>query len=60
VRFSRTARYDKDFPPNQRHEPDADTIALYHCDEGQGEQLIDSSGNKHHGTIVGAKWVKVE
>src|SRR5262249_49790049 len=59
VRVSRVARYDKDFAPPKRFEPDKDTIALYHLDEGQGEKLIDSSGNGHHGYIVGAKWVKV-
>ncbi len=61
VRFSKVARYDgKDFTPKLRFEPDADTIALYHFDEGTGSELKDSSGNNHHGKIVGAKWVKVD
>jgi hypothetical protein len=60
VRFSKVARYDKDFTPEKRFEADGDTIALYHCDEGSGDKLIDSSGNGHHGTIFGAKWVKVD
>ena len=55
-----SARYDKDFTPAQRFEPDADTLALYHCDEGIGDILKDSSGNGHHGKIVGAKWVKAD
>ena len=42
-----------------RSEADKDTIALYHFDEGNGEVLKDSSGNNHHGKIVGAKWVRV-
>src|SRR5437868_14560991 len=42
---------------SKRFEPDADTLALYHCDEGEGDVLKDSSGNGHHGKIVGAKWV---
>jgi WD40 repeat protein len=29
-------------------------------DEGSGDKLIDSSGNGHHGKIVGAKWVKAD
>jgi len=58
VRISKVARYDKDFTPLSRFEPDKDTIALYHFDEGQGDKLTDSSGNNHHGKIVGAKWVK--
>ncbi len=60
VRLSNTARYGKDFIPAKRHEPDADTLALYHFDEGQGDVLTDSSGNGHHGKIVGAKWVKAD
>jgi hypothetical protein len=58
VRVSKTPRYDKDFTPPKRFEPDADTIALYCFDEGRGELLKDSSGNKRHGKIMGAKWVK--
>src|SRR5262249_8174856 len=45
VRISRVARYDKDFTPPKRFEPDADTLALYHFDEGQGDVLKDSSGH---------------
>ncbi len=60
VRVSKVARYDKDFTPQPHFEPDADTLALYHFDEGQGEVLYDSSGNGHHGKIVGAKWVKLD
>jgi serine/threonine protein kinase len=57
VRFSRIARYSNNFQPQRRFEPDPDTLALYHFDEGSGETLTDSSGNNHHGKIVGAKWV---
>jgi hypothetical protein len=60
VRFSKVARYDADFTPQQRFEPDKDTVALYRFSEGTGEKLIDSSGNNHHGKIVGAKWVKAD
>ncbi len=59
VRISSTARYANDFTPPKRHEPDAQTLALYHVDEGQGDVLPDASGNGHHGKIVGAKWVRV-
>ncbi len=59
VRISSVARYDKDFVPAARHEPDEDTLALYHFDEGEGDVVKDSSGNNHHGTKVGqVKWVK--
>ncbi len=58
IRVSNAARYDKDFTPDRRFNPDKDTVALYHCDEGEGDTLKDSSGNNHHGKITGAKWVK--
>jgi hypothetical protein len=35
-------------------------LALYHFNDGTGNMLTDSSGNSHHGKIVGAKWVPVE
>ena len=60
VRVSRVARYDDNFAPQTRLEPDADTLALYHCDENGGSQLVDSSGNKHHGQIIGkGTWLGV-
>ena len=59
-RISKTARYDKDFTPVKRFETDENTLALYHFDEGNGDVLKDSSGNGHHGTIVAAKWVRVD
>src|SRR5262249_15249279 len=59
IRISRNARYDKDFTPEKRFEPDGETVALYHCDEGASESLRDSDGI-HHGKIVGAKWVKTD
>lgn len=59
VRISSVARYDKDFAPAARHEPDDHTLALYHFDEGDGDVVKDSSRNNHHGKIVGqAKWVR--
>ena len=59
VRVSKSARYDRDFTPQVRFIPDSETLGLYHCDEGTGGRLIDSSGNSHHGRINGATWVKV-
>ena len=47
-------------PISRRHpasSPTTDTLALYHFDEGSGEELEDSSGNNHHGKVVNAKWV---
>jgi formylglycine-generating enzyme required for sulfatase activity/serine/threonine protein kinase len=59
VRVSKTARYEKNFTPAKRFVPDKDMLALYLFNEGQGDKLTDSSGNNHHGKIVGAKWVKM-
>jgi serine/threonine protein kinase len=56
VRVSKTPRYDGDFIPRPRFEADADTLALYHCDEGTGNVLKDVSGSDLHGTLLGATW----
>ncbi|MBL8827194.1 MAG: DUF1080 domain-containing protein, partial [Planctomycetaceae bacterium] len=61
LRVSKGIRYrGQQFTPEKRFEPDANTLALYHFDEGTGDVLKDSSGNNHHGKIVGAKWVRVD
>jgi hypothetical protein len=60
VRISKVPRYEKDFTPQDRFQPDNDTLALYHFDEGTGDVLRDSSGNKHDGKIIGAKWVRAD
>jgi len=60
IRISSVARYTAKFTPQRRFEPDDKTVGLAHCDEGEGDVLKDSSGNNHHGTIVGAKWVAAE
>lgn len=59
MRLSRVARYTEDFQPDERFEPDDKTVVLYHFDEGTGDIAKDSSGNGHHGKIIGAKWVKL-
>lgn len=62
IRVSRVARYSGDaFSPQRRFDPDADTLALYHCDEGTGAVLTDSSGNGRHATVAGTgvSWVEV-
>ncbi|MBC7820827.1 MAG: SUMF1/EgtB/PvdO family nonheme iron enzyme, partial [Planctomycetaceae bacterium] len=60
IHISSVARYEQDFTPQARLEPDAHTLALFRCDEGSGVVLRDSSGNDHHGQINGpASWHKV-
>ncbi|MCA8989218.1 MAG: SUMF1/EgtB/PvdO family nonheme iron enzyme, partial [Planctomycetaceae bacterium] len=58
VRLSNVARYTADFIPVKRHETDEHTLLLYHCDEGQGNVLNDSSGNNRHGKVLNATWVQ--
>jgi serine/threonine protein kinase len=59
VRISQTARYQGDFTPPLRHETDAQTLALYHCDEGEPKTVPDSSGHRRDAKLKGAKWVPV-
>ncbi|MCI0334639.1 MAG: LamG domain-containing protein [Planctomycetes bacterium] len=59
VRISNAARYDGDYEPQSQLAVDDETVALYHFDEGQGDELRDASGNRHHGIIHDAHWVRV-
>lgn len=60
LRVSSIVRYQQDFVPPESFTADDRTVALYAFDEGKGPILTDSSGNNHHGTIVGAKWVAAD
>lgn len=54
LRISRAARYTDAFTPaREAFAADADTVALYHFDEADGDIVVDSSGRGHHGAIVG-------
>ena len=57
IRVSTVVRYSNDFVPVRRHEPDAQTAALWHLDEGTGNAVNDESGNGKHLTLQGdATW----
>ncbi len=58
VRLSQTARYTEAFTPARRHEPDADTVLLFHLDRLVGGLAPDHSTSQAHGTPVGATAVK--
>src|SRR5262249_13163794 len=45
MRISKVPRYTADFKPTPRFEPDASTLGLYHCDEGQSGVLQDASAS---------------
>jgi hypothetical protein len=67
VRLSTTVRYTSNFiRPSQRFTPDPYTAALYHFDEGAGDQIVDSSGavagpsdglRRFGGVPAGPEWV---
>ncbi len=57
ARISQVSRYSEDFTPPKRFEADADTLALYHFDEGKSDVLRDASGHGNDGKIIAAKWV---
>jgi len=60
VRISSIARYQDEFTPKTRFEPDEETVALYHFDEGSGNVVRDASGKNHHGKMVDPKWVECD
>ncbi len=59
IKVSKKPLYTADFTPPPGFTADADTVALYLFDEGQGDLLRDASGNRRDGQIVGAKWVRI-
>jgi len=56
VRLSSTIRYIVDFTPEVFFSPDADTIALWHFNEGAGGTMYDESGNGYDGSGVATTW----
>lgn len=56
VRISNTARYFSNFTPLTRFEPDSATIGLWHFDEGEGNIILDATGNGHQGTPYNISW----
>ncbi|MCG8604473.1 LamG domain-containing protein, partial [bacterium] len=57
VRISKKVRYTSNFTPRTTEfVSDANTIALYHFNEGSGSFVEDVSGYGNDGTIHGATW----
>jgi len=59
VRISDAARYTGDFSPGEIMTGDPATLLLFQINEGEGTRVYDSSGRDHHGTIRGARWVRL-
>jgi concanavalin A-like lectin/glucanase superfamily protein/galactose oxidase-like protein/Big-like domain-containing protein/purple acid phosphatase-like protein/Kelch motif protein len=54
VRISNVVRYTASFAPQTSNfSPDANTVALYHLDEGSGTTTADASGHNYTGTLTG-------
>ena len=58
VRISNNIRYTSAYTPAHYFGSDANTVALYHFDEGTGVTTADASGNGNTGTLVNSPtWV---
>jgi hypothetical protein len=52
VRISNVIRYTSDFVPSDApFSPDANTVGLYHFDEGEGQVALDVSSSDNDGTL---------
>jgi len=60
IRLSRIARYTQNFRPQRTFEPDENTIALYHLNEGQGDLPLDSARGTLGARTRGTEWVLAE
>ncbi len=56
VRISNLVRYASAFTPARRFDVDANTVALFHFDEGSGTTSTDSSSNQLVANLVGTSW----
>ena len=64
MRLSETCRYSEEFDVPSSLRQDSDTIAIYNFSNPNASKakdvLQDTSGNGHHGKIVGSVWMKFE
>jgi hypothetical protein len=60
IRLSRVARYAEVFEPVRRHEPDEQTVLLFHADRLVNGVLPDHSASQAHGVMTGGVTVAAE
>ncbi len=60
VHISGVGRYQENFEPPTDSEADENTFGLWHFNQGQGLQLIDSGEFASSGEIFGAEWYRIE
>ncbi len=57
ARVSASARYENNFVPAERFQPDDDAVAIYNLDDTSNSKvLVDSSGHEHHGRILAGRY----
>ena len=60
LRISRKVRYDGVFKPEERFEPDEDTVLLLDFNEGEGNMAFDRSGSGNHAYLYGTSFLSLE
>ena len=59
IRVSNSIRYSASFTASrQEHVSDANTVGLWHMNQGSGATAFDTTSNQNDGTITGASWVE--
>lgn len=59
-RISKVARYDKEFEPEDKFKPDAETVVLFDFAKPDKDMLYDASPNNNNGMIFDAKWIDLK
>ena len=57
VRITKGARYTASYKPPSMFTTDDSTLVMWHLSAGAGRIVRDASGNGHHGSLSGGKWV---
>ncbi|MBT6493402.1 MAG: hypothetical protein HOL01_02510, partial [Planctomycetaceae bacterium] len=60
VRITKGTRYTTSYPPPAILSTDDDTLVMWSLSEGAGRLIRDASGQGHHGSLIGGKWVAAQ